>query len=527
VVQEIARSIVDYLAIHAKDRGEKTAVICGDQQLSFRDIDDLSARSRRVFKNLQLERGDRVALLMCDCPEWIVAFLGVIGLGGIAVPCSTMLSGADVRSILNDCGARMAVITSDQLALMQAVLSEQSPPKLEVALVAGGGVLKAEQVRTLSFETMLAQPATEPLADFEPDTPAFILYTSGSTGAPKGVVHTHGDIIYTIEKAGRGVYSITKNDRIFSSSRLFFAYGFGNSFSFPLGLGATSILCRERPKPEVIARIFVEQRPTIFFGVPPVFRALHDYRRQGHSLDTSSLRFCASAGEALPARIFNEWRNELGLQVLDTLGSTELLHVFIANRLDRISPGSSGVPVPGYEVRLLDEAGQLITGPGQGELQVKGASAFSCYWNRPEKTAETTDQGWVKTGDLYRRDKAGFYWHEGRCDDMFKAKGMWISPMEIEEAFGTDDAVIEAAVVPERDTDGTNLVAAYVVLRPGMMADKEMIDRLKADAGAKLPRYKRPERIYFLAELPRTVTGKVQRYKLREQSTTALQMNKC
>lgn len=517
MVEKIASSIVDYLAVHAEESGEKTAVICDDRELSFSDLDNLSARCRRVFKDSGLERGDRVALIMCDCPEWIVAFLGAIGLGAIAAPISTMLSAADVRAILNDCGARMAVITSDQRELMQAVLSEQSPPALDVLLVAGGGIFEAEGVKTLSFEAALAAADREPVADFESETPALILYTSGSTGSPKGVAHSHGDISYTIEKAGRGVYGVTEDDRLFSSSRLFFAYGFGNSFSFPLGLGATSILCRERPKPGIIARVFAEKRPTIFFGVPPVFRSLLEYRRDGHSLDTSSLRFCASAGEALPARIFHEWRDETGLQILDALGSTELLHVFIANRHGHFLPGSSGTPVMGYEERLLDEAGRPITGAGRGELQVRGGSAFSCYWNRPEKTVETISQGWVKTGDIYRRDKEGFYWHEGRCNEMFKSKGMWISPADIEEALGASDAIQEAAVVPEPDADGTNVVAAYVVLRPGQAADQEMIDRLKAEAGAKLPRYKRPELIYFLEELPRTVTGKLQRFKLREQ----------
>jgi benzoate-CoA ligase family protein len=343
-----------------------------------------------------------------------------------------------------------------------------------------------------------------------------MLYTSGSTGTPKGVVHSHGDISYTIEKAGRQAYGITNGDRLFSSSRLFFAYGLGNSFSFPLGLGATSILCRERPKPELIAKVFAQQRPTIFFGVPPVFRALLEYRRQGHPLDTSSLRYCASAGEALPARIFHEWLNETGLQILDALGSTELLQAFIANPFDRISPGSSGLPVPGYEVRLVDEAAQTVNGAGRGELQVRGGSAFSCYWNRPEETAETKRDGWVKTGDVYRRDEAGFYWHEGRSDDTFKSKGMWISPLEIEEVLCAHDAVLEAAVVPVPDADGTNVVSACVVLRPELAADQGMIDRLKAEAGAKLPRYKRPEQIYFLKELPRTATGKIQRFKLRE-----------
>jgi benzoate-CoA ligase family protein len=517
VVERIASSIVDCLAVHAEESGEKAAVVCDDRELSFGDLDNLSARCRQVFRDLELESGDRVALIMCDCPEWVVAFLGAIGLGAIAAPISTMLSAAEVRAILNDCGARVAVITSDQCELMRAVFSEQSPPALEILLVAGGGIFEAEGVKAMSFEEALAGADREPLANFESETPALILYTSGSTGSPKGVVHSHGDISYTIEKAGRGVYGVREGDRLFSSSRLFFAYGFGNALSFPLGLGATSILCRERPKPEIIARVFAERRPTIFFGVPPVFRSLLEYRRDGHPLDTSSLRFCASAGESLPARIFHEWRDETGLQILDALGSTELLHVFIANRHGQFLPGSSGTPVMGYEARLLDEAGRHITDAGRGELQVSGGSAFSCYWNRPEKTAETISQGWVKTGDVYRRDEAGFYWHEGRCDDMFKSKGMWISPAEIEEALVAGDAALEAAVVPEPDADGTNVVSAYVVLRPGLAGDQKMIDRLKAEAGAKLPRYKRPEQIYFLEELPRTVTGKVQRFKLRER----------
>jgi acyl-coenzyme A synthetase/AMP-(fatty) acid ligase len=251
------------------------------------------------------------------------------------------------------------------------------------------------------------------------------------------------------------------------------------------------------------------------WGVPPVFRSLLEYRRKGHRLDTSSLRLCASAGEALPARIFQEWRNETGLEILDALGSTELLHVFIANQPGRILPGSSGLPVKGYEVRLLDEAGKPVTGASRGELQVRGASALTYYWNRPEKTVETIDREWVKTGDIYRRDEAGFYWYEGRCDDMFKSKGMWVSPAEVEEVLCNNDEVLEAAVVPELDEDGANVVAVYIVLRQGMMADQEMANHLKAEAGMKLPRYKRPERVYFWEELPRTATGKIERFKLR------------
>jgi benzoate-CoA ligase len=505
---EPKRSIIDYLAFHAEHNGDKTAILYEDQAISYRELEQRSAQCRSALRNLGIDSGDRVAMIMSDGPDWITAFLGILGIGAVAVPSSTMLKAPELTYVLNDSGAQTAIITPDQCETMLAAWADA--PALKTVLIAGG-----EHPRMLSFDQALTASAPAPLAEIAPETLALILYTSGSTGAPKGAVHQHGDIPFTIESCGRKVYNITPDDRLFSSSRLFFAYGLGNSLSLPLGLGATSILCGERPLPPMIAQIFSRFRPTIFFAVPAVFRALLEYYRQGRLLDTSSINFCISAGESLPAQIFHEWKEATGLDILDAIGSTELMYMFISNRRDHLRVGSSGMPVEGYQARLLDEHGQMIEGAGKGNLCIKGASAIRSYWNKPEKTIETIRDGWVKTGDVYRRDEDGFYWFEGRSDDLFKSSGMWVSPVEVEDVLCTHPSVLEAAVVAEADKDGTNLVAAYAVLRSGVSANAETVAALKAYASATLPRYKCPKRIYFIEQLPRTATGKVQRFKLR------------
>ncbi len=509
---EQKRSIIDYLSFHAEQRGDKTAILYADQAISYRELERRSAQCRGALLALGIRSGDRVAMMMSDGPDWITAFLGIIGLGAMAVPCSTMLKSAELAYMLNDSAAQTAIITPDQCETVQAARTEA--PSLKTILIAGGEPQHASMGR-LNFNQALAAATPAPLAAITSDTLALILYTSGSTGAPKGAVHRHGDMPYTVERTGRNVYGITPDDRLFSSSRLFFAYGLGNSLSLPLGLGATSILCRERPQPPVIAQVFTRFRPTIFFAVPAVFRALLEYYRQGNLLDTGSLNFCVSAGESLPAQIFHEWKDATGLDILDAIGSTELMYMFISNRRDHLRAGSSGVPVAGYEARLLDEHGQVIAGASHGDLYIKGASAIRAYWNKPEKTAETISDGWVKTGDVYRRDEDGFYWFEGRSDDLFKSSSMWVSPIEVEDVLETHPFVLETAVVAEADQDGTNLVAAYAVLRSGVSANAETVAALKAYVAATLPRYKCPKRIYFLEQLPRTATGKVQRFKLR------------
>ncbi|HYY41309.1 MAG TPA: AMP-binding protein, partial [Pyrinomonadaceae bacterium] len=289
----------------------------------------------------------------------------------------------------------------------------------------------------------------------------------------------------------------------------------GNSLSFPLSTGATVILCAERPTPPVIADVLSRQRPTIFCAVPAVYRALLEYQRQGQTLVTDSLRFCVSAGEKLPAALWHEWHAATALNILDGIGSTEMLHMFITNTQEGIVPGSSGRVLPGYEARLLAQAGNDIAGAGTGDLLIKGGSAFAGYWRDTEKTAATIQADWVRTGDIYRRDEAGDYWFEGRSDDLFKVKGLWVSPVEIEEVLLACPAVAEAAVVPGTDADGMTTVTAYVVLKGGHATDAAVAEHLHAQVGAQLPAYKCPAQIDFVKALPRTATGKLQRYKLR------------
>ena len=434
-------------------------------------------------------------MVMSDSPEMIVAFLGIMGLGAIAVPCSTMLPPDGLAYVFKDSAAKLVIVSPEHRDNAQA-----------------GG---APQIVDKDFFRE-AKPA--PLGVFDRDTPCLVLYTSGSTGQPKGAVHRHGHFGWTVESVARKVYSLQPDDRLFSVPRLFFAYGLGNSFSIPLGCGASSILVSERPTPALIAETLAKYRPTVFFAVPTVFRMLIEHARQGNRLDAASLKFSVSAGEVLPVATWNEWKAFTGSEIIETIGTTELLHAFIHNYRDRNRPGSSGVVLDGYEAKLVDEQGQEVRGAGRGALHVRGGSAIPYYLNKPEKTAETIRDGWVRTGDVYRRDEEGFYWFEGRSDDLFKCSGLWVSPGEVEDAVCKHPAVMEAAVVAEADDTGATIAAAYVLLRPGHAAGDALSREIREEAAKSLPRYKRPQRIHFMEQLPRTPTGKVQRFKLRQLS---------
>jgi benzoate-CoA ligase len=349
------------------------------------------------------------------------------------------------------------------------------------------------------------------------DDPAFILYTSGSTGEPKGAVHRQADIFYTNETFCRQVLQLTAHDRLFSSSRLPFAYGLGNSFSFPLLNGVTTILCCEKPVPEVISRILVETRPTIFFGVPVIFNLLLEHQRREQNLDCSSLRLCVSAGEALPAQLGEEWEKTFGVKLLDGIGSTEMLHMFMSNHEADVRYGSSGKMLDGYEGRLLDELGQPAPVNVEGNLWVRGASAALGYWGRPDESAGTFVDGWVRTGDLYRCDTEGYWFHVGRSDDCFKSSGRWVSPVEVEGVLLRHAKVGRAAVVEDFDSDHLPCACAFVVSQD-VESDFAQLERELRDlAATALPRFKQPRNYVFVSELPYTATGKVQRFKLRQE----------
>jgi 4-hydroxybenzoate-CoA ligase len=501
-------NLVDYVfsAAHRDDRWAHPALVCDDAEVSYADLHSSVRRFASGLRRLGVAPGERVAVVARDCPEFVVAFLGTAAAGSIAVPVSTMATEAELEYVLGHCGATAAVVTSEQLEKLRA--ARRSLPALARVLLVDG----EPGANELAFGAALGTEAE--IAPVDDDALALILYTSGSTGRPKGATHRHANLPATVEGYGRRVLRVRPDDRLFSSSRLFFAYGLGNSLSFPLSAGATSILCRERPTPAVVADVFRRHRPTIFFAVPAVFNALVAAADGGLDLDTSSLRTCVSAGEMLPERSHHEWLRRTGLEILDAIGSTEMLHMFISNDHGEVRPGSSGRPVPGCEARLVDVAGADVEGAGAGDLLVRGPSASPGYWNDPEKTAATMVDGWVRTGDVYRRDEDGYYWFEGRSDDLFKVKGLWVSPVEVEEALLACGGVREAAVVAGTGEDGTTAAVAFVALAEE--AEREgAAERLTHEVRSRLPSYKCPGVIRFVDALPRTATGKVQRFRLR------------
>jgi benzoate-CoA ligase len=390
-------------------------------------------------------------------------------------------------------------------------------PDLENLLVVRGEIPDIDGISASNFHSTRSELDEDfPDKDRTKDD-AFILYTSGSTGEPKGAVHSQADIFYTNETYCREGLDLREGDRLFSSSRLPFAYGLGNAFTFPLLNGHTTVLCREKPSPEVIARVFVDYRPTIFFGVPVVYRMLLEHHRAASPLDTSSLRLCISAGEALPAHLGEEWQRTFGVEVLDGIGSTEMLHMFISNHAGDVRYGSSGKLLRGYDAKLIDHEGSATT-PGEvGNLWIRGDSAAGRYWQRPEISAQTFVDGWVRTGDLYRQDADRFWWHMGRSDDCFKPTGQWVSPIEVEGVLVKSDEVRAAAVVEGFDKDGLSCVCAFIV-GANENSSEEMIEpSLRELCEQFLPRFKQPCRYIFVSDLPYTATGKVQRFKLREQ----------
>ncbi|MDT4967774.1 MAG: hypothetical protein QOJ64_2511 [Acidobacteriota bacterium] len=497
------------------NRWSEPAIMCDETTVSYEQLLSSVKKFGAMVRALGIERGDRVAIVAADCPQWIVSFLGTVIVGAVSVPVSTMLAPLELKYILHHSGAKALVTTSEQLEKLRAIRHDLT--QLESILLIDG-----ESEDALSFEPTLTSAREAEVEMVSDEALAFILYTSGSTGQPKGAMHVHRSLPYTVETCCKQILDVAPTDRLFSSSRLFFAYGLGNSLSFPLASGATSILCKARPTPSLIADVFERHRPTVFFGVPAVFRALLEYASQGKAINTDSIKFCISAGEKLPETIFYEWNQLTGLDILDGIGSTEMLQMFISNRRGRLKAGSSGQVISGYEAKLLDKEENPVVGAGAGQLLIKGGSACVGYWNDPANTASTIENGWVRSGDMYRRDDDQFYWFEGRSDDLFKVKGLWVSPIEVEEALLSCLDVVQAAVVPGLNRDGMNVVIAYVVLRSGSVPGDDAAAGLKAAVSKTLPSYKCPAEVRVVSSLPRTATGKLQRFKLREHGSGSI-----
>ena len=502
------------------------AIRFGHRTLTYGELRAETLRMAQAIVSLGAVRGDRVALLLHDSPEFVEAFIATCALGAIAVPINMSLRASEQCSILHNSGAKLAFIEGDtchellthapeKLQSLEKVVQVDRTFRTDVSVAAGDHFYFAEErfrnpLSVHSMEALLAKVFESAEPEFQApghDDPAFILYTSGSTGEPKGAVHTQADVFYTNQTFCRKVLQLTTEDRLFSSSRLPFAYGLGNSFSFPLLNGATTILCLPKPSPDVIGTIFKEHRPTIFFGVPVIYNLLLEHHRSGMKLDCSSLRLCISAGEALPAHLGEEWEKEFGVPVLDGIGSTEMLHMFMSNYEGEVRYGSSGRLLNGYEARLLDD----------GNLWIRGDSAARGYWQNPEATASTFVDGWVRTGDLYRCDEDGFWFHLGRSDDCFKSSGQWVSPVEVEGVLLRHQRIARAAVVEDFDADQLPCACAFVVSREVEFDSGQMEHELRKLAAESLPRFKQPRKYFFVSELPYTATGKIQRFKLRQQ----------
>ena len=493
----------------AEGRGASAAFLYADRTLTYADVQDLVNRAGNALLDLGVGLEDRVLMICLDAPEFVGTFWGAIKIGAVPIPVNTLMRSADYLYFLNDSRAKVAVVSGPLLAEAAPALAEAR--YLEHVLIAGGPA-----GRFMSWEDRLfrasAQLAAAPTSR---DEPAFWLYSSGSTGSPKGVVHLHHDMYVCAETYAKQVLGLRETDRVLSAAKLFFAYGLGNAGYFPMAVGAQSVLYPLRPQPESMFEQIARYRPTLFFGVPTLYAAMLAVKEAERRFDTSSLRLCVSAGEALPDELYARWRERFGVELIDGIGTTEILHIFLSNRPGAARPGSSGLPVPGYEAIVVDDEGRPVP-PGEiGNLRVKGDSIMAYYWNKHEKTKETLFGPWIQTGDKYLQDKDGYFWFCGRADDMLKVGGIWVSPVEVEATLVRHAAVLEAAVVGKEDTDRLVKPKAFVVLKEPWKAGDALAGELKAFVKDKIAPYKYPRWIEFVTDLPKTATGKIQRFKLR------------
>ena len=489
-------------------RGGKTAFIDDAGRYTYDDLAERANRFGNVLASLGIEQEERIMLCLLDTIDFPTAFLGAIQAGVVPIAANTLLTASDYDFMLGDSRARALIVSEALWPQFEGIVGKHT--HLKHIIVSG----KDAKGRLL-FSDLMAQAS----AEFVParttcDDMCFWLYSSGSTGSPKGTVHLHSHLIQTAELYARPVLGIQENDLVYSAAKLFFAYGLGNGMTFPMAVGATAVLMAERPTPQSVFKRLREHKPSIFYGVPTLYAALLASPELPKK-DELRLRMCTSAGEALPADIGKRWTEHFGVEILDGIGSTEMLHIFLSNRPGEVRYGTTGKAVPGYRIRLIGEDGQEV-GEGEiGELQISGPSAAVMYWNQREKSRHTFMGEWTRSGDKYTRDADGYYHYCGRSDDMLKVSGIYVSPFEVEAALMTHEAVLEAAVVAHADTDQLVKPKAYVVLKSGVEATDALADALKQHVKDRLAPYKYPRWLEFVAELPKTATGKIQRFKLR------------
>jgi benzoate-CoA ligase len=531
-----------------RGRAGRTAYLDDYGRLDYGQLDEQVRRTAGLLRALGVRPQERVLLLMHDTSHWPVAFLGCLYAGIVPVAVNTLLTADDYAYMLHHSRARAALVSAELLAVLQEALARPreaaADDPIEWLIVSQPAATSSGQDASSSkpgaqpSQSIPAASADAPrptivsldaaLANHEPlpkayaahgDDPAFWLYSSGSTGRPKGTVHTHANLWWTGELYGKAVLGLTEEDVCFSAAKLYFAYGLGNALTFPLSVGASVVLMSERPTPDAVFRRWTERRPTVFFGAPTGFAGMLASPRLP-SRDAVALRMCSSAGEALPAEIGERFSRHFGCEIIDGIGSTEMLHVYLSNRPGEVRYGTTGRPVDGYEIELRGDDGQPVATGEVGDLYVKGPSAALMYWSNRDKSRETFQGAWTRSGDKYTCDADGYYTYAGRSDDMLKVSGIYVSPFEVEATLMQHPAVLESAVIGKQDRDGLTKTKAYVVLKDGQAATEA---ELQAFVKQRLAPYKYPRFVEFVEELPKTATGKIQRFRLREREAAAEQ----
>ena len=502
----------------ARGLAGKIAFVDADRTLTYGELQARSAAFAAMLFDLGLRPEERLALLLPDTVDFPIAFWGAVRAGIVVLPLNTLLTSEQYAYILGDSRAS-AIVIAASLAPALVPIVERLPRLRSIIMVgardrdqagfAGRDVYDFDELSQDRGTKLFVAPTLS-------DEVAFWMYTSGSTGEPKGVKHVHTTPLVAARLMGRHVIGIREDDVVFSAAKLFFSYGMGNAMAFPLSVGATTVLLSQRPTPDVVFDIMRRHRPTIFYGVPTLFASLLAHKDMRRGAGSDRLRLCVSAGEALPAELGRRWRDASGVDVLDGIGSTEMFQTFLSNRPDDVRYGTTGKPVPGYELKIVDDAGVEVATGEIGELIVRGPTASEGYWNQRHKTRRTFVGEWTHTGDKYFCDADGYFHYCGRTDDMFKVSGMWVSPFEVEAALVSHEAVLEAAVIGKQDADGLIKPKAFIVLRNGFAADESLLETLRVHVKESAGPWKYPRWIDIRPDLPRTATGKLQRFKLRD-----------
>jgi len=512
-----AAAIIDAQVVDG--RGTRPAIVCGSRTVTYRDLSEGVNRFGNALRGLGVRMEERVMVLLPDSPECAFAFFGVMKIGAVAIPINTLLQPKDYEYLLNDSRARVLVVSPAHLPAVAEI-------RAGLKYLEHGVLVDGEAEGCLSWEKLLqeASPVLEP-ADTSKDDAAFWLYSSGTTGFPKGSIHLHHDMIAAADLYAKQILGLNESDVSFSVAKLFFAYGLGNGLYFPLRTGGTTVLLPGRPLPEKVFEVIDNCGVTVFYSVPTSYAALLHMAEKTGRTSLGKVRLCVSAGEPLPKPIYEQWRARFGIEILDGIGSTEILHIYISNRPGESRPGTTGQIVPGYEAKIVDDQGLTVPVGEVGTLLVKGESIAAGYWNKHEYTKETFRGEWINTHDKYRVDSEGFFWYAGRTDDMMKVSGQAVWPSDVESILKEHPSVLESGVVGMTDENGLVKPCAFVVLKEGIEPSPVLEHELQEFVKHRTAPHKYPRRVVFTDALPKTATGKIQRYKLSEVAAVLVRLH--